>query len=699
MRRMLKAAWACVCGMGCVLNCGTVQPQTSYPMLMSVQPIAVQVGQTSEVTLRSRYSMAGAYQVLVSGDGVTGEVVPPEDSAQANGSPKPMESLKVRLTVAADATLGPRDIRIAGPTGASTVGQFVVVADPVIREQGNNDTLQQANPINVPCTVCGTIEKAEDIDWYKFSVEAGKTLVFHTWAMRLQDRIHDLQQHADPIITICDSHANTIVQMDNTLAADPMFVHTFQQSGEYFLMVRDVRFLGNAYWEYCIEIFDRPLPLSGHPLAVAPGGSSSVQLLGPLVPAEPVTLTVPSVPEGAWQVAHPAGPLTHPVRLLVSRLPVVVEEQDAGGEVTSALAVSVPSCIAGRVGQPSDVDVYRFEATKGQAFTVEVFAQRFGSFLDAHLRILDGQGRQVAQADDSRVGHRSTRDARLDSWTAPSDGSYFIEIRDVHLRGSDWMPYVVRMEPALPSFRLLLDTDKTQLTPGTAGVLFVRAERINGFDGEIRLAVDGLPPGVTAHAGRILPGKGQDGCIVFEAAPDAAPAASNIRVWGEAVVQRGEQSYDLRVDAISYQEIYQPGGGRGHWPVDNHTVAIGAPSDIRAVKVSTQQITLKPGETARIDVHIERAQGFDKNVTLDVQFRHLNTVYGDPLPPGVTLDVKQSKTLLTGNESDGYITLVAAKDAPSVENQIIAVMANVSINFVMKATYSSPPVTVSIAAE
>jgi hypothetical protein len=319
--------------------------------------------------------------------------------------------------------------------------------------------------------------------------------------------------------------------------------------------------------------------------------------------------------------------------------------------------------------------------------------------LDGHLRVLDNQQRQLALSDDAREGRRGTRDSRIDNWTAPADGTFYVEVRDVHLRGSPHMAYALRIEPARPLFQLYLDTDKTLLAPGTAGVLFVRAERFNGFDGPIQLAVDGLPQGVTAACGKILPGKSQDGCIVFQAAADAPPGAANIRVWGEAVVSNGEQSYDLKVNALPYQEIYLPGGGRGHWPVENHTVSVGQPADLRSVSVSTDQVVLKPGESAKIDVHIERSEGFDKNVTLDLRFRHLDSVYGDPLPPGVTVDAKQSKTLLTGKESDGYITLVAAKDAPPVEKQQIAVMAHVSINFVMKYTYASPPVYVTVESQ
>jgi hypothetical protein len=67
------------------------------------------------------------------------------------------------------------------------------------------------------------------------------------------------------------------------------------------------------------------------------------------------------------------------------------------------------------------------------------------------------------------------------------------------------------------------------------------------------------------------------------------------------------------------------------------------------------------------------------------------------LPPGISIDDKTSKTLLAGGATEGQIVLKAAADAPSVERQQAAVLANVSINFVMKTTYASRPVFITVA--
>jgi hypothetical protein len=60
------------------------------------------------------------------------------------------------------------------------------------------------------------------------------------------------------------------------------------------------------------------------------------------------------------------------------------------------------------------------------------------------------------------------------------------------------------------------------------------------------------------------------------------------------------------------------------------------------------------------------------------------------------MDGAASKTLLTGEETQGFITLNAADDAPAVDKQLIPVMAHVSINFVMKHTFSGAPVFVTV---
>src|SRR5579872_2206517 len=191
----------------------TAQTNNSYPMLMSVKPTAAQIGQTSECEVNARYVLSGADQVIVAGDGVKGEIVPEEKSDKdPKDEPKPgkrrgrgqrnASKIKVRFTVAADAVPGVRDFRIITPHGASTVGQLVVARDAIVSESADNDTSAKAQEITLPATVCGAIEKAEDVDCFKFKIDAGQSLTFHVRSQRLLNRLHDMQSRVDPMITL-----------------------------------------------------------------------------------------------------------------------------------------------------------------------------------------------------------------------------------------------------------------------------------------------------------------------------------------------------------------------------------------------------------------------------------------------------------------------------------------------------------------
>ena len=703
MRPFVSACSFCLI----LLVASVASAQVSYPMLMSLKPVAVQVGTTSECEVQSRYTMLGAYQVFISGTGVTAEVVspemPPKDAPALKPGEKPKELLKLKLkfTATAQALPGVREFRLATPNGASTLGQLVVVRDPVVVEVADNNTPDKAQAVTLPATLCGAIEKVEDFDNWKFTAQAGQSVIFHVRCQRLQDKIHDLQAHADPILYLRDTKGGVLAMADNELFADPLLVHRFEQAGKYILEVRDVRYQGNVYWEYCIEANSRPFVTGSFPKAIAPGVETTLELSGALLPAEPkILIKLPADTRlGSIFVPVTLGDqIANPLPLYVTNLPLTNEAAGDNNSPMTAATVEVPQVISGRIETEADLDCYSFVAKKGEKFTFEVIARRQMSKLDSFLRILNDKGAALREDDDGRFGRLTHADTWLEGWEAPADGTFTVEIRDVHLRGGLGFEYALQITRTTPYFELEVDTDKTLLTPGLSGAIFVRVVRKHGFTGEIQLHIDGLPPGVTATCGRILAGKSVDGCIVLTAAPDAGQLASDLRIHGTATHPQGEgmPSLELADIAQPYQEYYSPGGGRGHYPVESHVVSIGAPADILAVKLSETDIHLKPGESKKIMVTLERNKDVNQNVTLDMLYKHLDSVYANSLPEGVTIDGNQSQTLLTGNTSEGFITLKADKTAPPCEKQLGVVMANFSLNFVMKSTYSSPPVFVTV---
>jgi len=723
----------------------SVQAQSSYPMLMDVQPLAAQVGATSEHKVHSRYTLEGAYRVIVTGRGVRGEVVAdpppaattltkpttpampaaqptkpvepakpadPKAAAKATAAkqPEPAKAvppatpakapdklaLAVRFTVDADAVCDTRDFRIVTPQGVSTLGQLVLVRDPVVVEQAKNDSRAEAQMIKLPAAVCGTIEKAEDVDWYKFHVEAGKSLTFHVHSARCQDKIHDLQIHSDPTLTLRNASGTVLAASDNYFYADPLLEYHFKQAGDYWLEVRDVRYLGNNFWQYCIEINDRPLVTNVFPLALAAGKATDVELVGlelPKTPRAKLTLAA-NEPAGAKFVDLPIKPAISSVPVIVSLLPET--RQTPGNDaLAKAQPIKLPTGVNGRVAKTGELDYYRFTAKKGEKYSFEVMARRLESSLDPILSVLDAKGTRLSENDDMVIGRMAYSDPRIEDWTAPADGDYLLEVRDLHLRGGAPFVYYLSAERSEPYFTLEADCDKANLAPGLGAAIFVRAYRKSGFSGEIELHVEGLPPGVKATCGKILD-DGKDGVIVLEAPAGTKHDAANLRITGTARLTTADGTRELASTAIPMQETYMPGGGRGLFPVELFTCCVSNPLNIQAIDVSPTDLTLAPGESKTIAIKIRREPGFDKNVTLDLTSNHLATIYGSSLPPGVTIDDKQSKTLLTSGLSEGKITIKAAADAKPVERQVVPVLANVSLNFVMKQTYAGKPLSVTI---
>lgn len=107
-------------------------------------------------------------------------------------------------------------------------------------------------------------------------------------------------------------------------------------------------------------------------------------------------------------------------------------------------------------------------------------------------------------------------------------------------------------------------------------------------------------------------------------------------------------------------------------------------------------ITLAPGTTATIDVTVARHGGYDKGVNLAIEFQHLGGIFANPLPPGVVVKEAGSKTLLGPTETNGKIVLEAKPDAPPSNAVPIAVMGHVSINFVVKTSYASAPILITV---
>jgi hypothetical protein len=685
----------------------------------NIDLLAVQVGQTSEhtITVGRYYRIREANRVMITGAGVTAEMILPEklSSSQMENDYQYNKAVRIRFTVTPQATPGIRDFRIVGPWGAIPMGRVLVVRDPLIFENEDpkkkifNDSLQTAEPVSLPATVCGQIsgvrrnkqDTGTDTDWFKFKVETGQKLTFNVVSMRLARMLASQNQVADPILFLHDHYGSTLATADNRFAADPCLSYHFERAGEYYLQIRDVRFGSSSTFRYCIEINDRPLITTVFPLAVAAGLKTEVRMTGFNLPQEPFATvrTSPDAKTGlAWKQLPLGTDLTNRVGVVVSDLPLITESEADNNSPQTGQAISTPTGINGRIESQADIDYFTFEAKQGAHYSFEVLARRCGSQLDSHLRILDQSGKQQALNDDLKFGEHKFSDSQIENWSPRVDGTYIIEVRDLHLRGGGDFTYFLKVTPTRPDFDLYSDNDLVPLSPGMSNVILVRVARKNGFTGEIQLDIAGLPEGVTPSCGKISPGK-TDGWIVLQAADDAPLTASNITVTGTATHQTSAgTSLQLRSKLTTYMAF--PANRRLHWQHGMHTVAVGKPLEVKSIKLSTTKVTLKPGESKRIDITIERTPEFIESRTPAVRFDlifqyRLNWVFGNALPPGVSMDALQSQATIKPGSTTGFIIIKADPNAQPIENHLISVMANTSRGL-PEQIYSAPPVFLTV---
>jgi hypothetical protein len=658
--------------------------QTSYPMITHCTPTAVQRGTTTEVTVEGQMNFAGVYKMLVEGQGVSAEVIADKTGAQTR-------SVKLRIKVDAHAALGVREFRLASSLGISSLGQLLIVDDPVVLEAKDNNTVEKAQPIKTPCVVSGRIEAAEDVDCFRFAAKAGQTFTFDVVCARIQDKIHDLQKHADPLISLCDSTGRELAVNDDGVFADPVLTYTIPKDGDYIVQVRDTRYDGDPRWAYALQVTDKPRVTQIFPLAANPGQTIEVQPVGSARLMSPkVSFTAPKELGISSVTFNIGSQSTNPTAFVVTPLPIVTE-QEPNDTASQATRLPIPGGANGRIGTKRDLDYFVFHATKGKPIQFEVFARRFGtelvSQLDGILDILNPAGAVLASNDDA-----NGKDPAL-VFTPPVDGDYIARLRDLNNKGEGYV-YFLAADWAKPDFTLKCDPSKAMIGPGSRTAWYVQVNRANGFAGPVTVKVNGLPKGVTVNSLTIPPTMTQ-GLLVVSAAADASQDASMVEIVGTADATIDGKSETLTRKAVAVEEIYSPGGGRAKFDARMQAVAVTGPSDILDVQVKPDRLLLKPGQEVKLEVTIKRRADYDKAVSLDVLLRHLGGVFGNPLPPGVTISDDKSKTLL-GTGNTGYVTLKVDPAAAPIEDVPICVLAHVSINFVVKISYASAPALLTV---
>ena len=142
------------------------------------------------------------------------------------------------------------------------------------------------------------------------------------------------------------------------------------------------------------------------------------------------------VPHGihAFRLQTPLG-VSNLLRFAVSSLPEISEREPNTAE--APLKVTLPAALVGALEGPGDVDAYEFRARAGEAMVFQVVARPIGARLDSVIRLLDANGRTLAENNDVDLSRDSVLTRRF-----TETGTYVLAIEDIeHGGGGDGFRY------------------------------------------------------------------------------------------------------------------------------------------------------------------------------------------------------------------------------------------------------------------
>ncbi|MCA9088886.1 MAG: pre-peptidase C-terminal domain-containing protein, partial [Planctomycetaceae bacterium] len=135
--------------------------------------------------------------------------------------------------------------------------------------------------------------------------------------------------------------------------------------------------------------------------------------------------------------------LSNPRRFVVGQRPEIVEAENNKVDPAEATVVELNTVINGKMDGGTDVDWYRFSAKKGQRVTIDCWAERIDSAMDATLSVYDASGRRPL---------RTVRDTKgsdpVATFEVPADGEYLARLHDHTFRNGATYGYRLELHTA-----------------------------------------------------------------------------------------------------------------------------------------------------------------------------------------------------------------------------------------------------------
>jgi hypothetical protein len=439
-------------------------------------------------------------------------------------TPALAETVRVQIALAADAALGDRELRLVTPNGLTNPVMFCIGQLPEVSRtpaKGTGDAQAgrgrgQLRPapdppmdITLPVLVNGQIMPG-GVDRYRFQAAKGQHVVVAAKARELLPYISDaVPGWFQATLGLTDSQGREVQYADHFLFhPDPVLYYEIPEDGAYTLEIHDSVYRGREDFVYRTEVGELPFVTSTFPLGGRSGARVAVELKGWNLPAGKFTEETKGKPAGVYPITARNGQfVSNRASFAVDTLPEV-REKEPNNRKENAQRVSLPVIVNGRIDQPGDWDVFRFDGRAGEEIVAEVTARRLDSPLDSMLRLTDAAGRELAVNDDAEDKGAALLTHQADSFLRfklPAGGAYYLYLGDTQGKGGPDYAYRLRISRPQPDFALRMVPSSINARAGATVPVTVYALRRDGFAGDIALKLKDAPSGFIL-AGGVIPG-------------------------------------------------------------------------------------------------------------------------------------------------------------------------------------------------
>lgn len=540
------------------------------PRLLTLMPMGGQAGTNVEVTLTGD-NLEEIQELSFSTPKITAKPVAGAEN-------------KFMVNIAPDAPAGVYDARVMSRLGVSSARAFSVGRLPEVTRTKPNNSVETAMPLPVG-TICNATMTKRAVDFYSFQGVKGRRVAIDCAAAGIDSKL-------TPVVILADAKGADLKVNRRGGVID----FTPPADGTYVIKVNDLTFQGGERHFYRLALQE-----------VAGDGPA---------PRQPQTQMVSAM---SWP---PQGLPAEPA----------AREAEPNNKAPEAQKITLPCDIGGAFFPAADVDTYEFTAKKGETWWVEVASERLGLNTDPFVLVqqvkkaADGKETltDVAELYDIAPPMKVTSNGY--SYDGPpydagspdvngkfevkEDGTYRLQVRDLFggTRSDANNIYRLVVRQAAPDFSLaawavhmtLRNGDRSALSKplalrgGDARAFEVVVQRRDGFDGEIEISMDNLPPGVSAAGLKIGKGKSY-GHLIVTAAENAPRGFALAKISGTAQIHDKAVTHPVRVASME-------------WPVKDAKGDIPAPRLMADVPVSVTDSEEAPVSIAAAEAKVWEAK-------------------------------------------------------------------------------------------